>query len=76
MPGLKLLEDENARLKKIVAVLTLNREMMQDVIRRIPKAGCTRVHPRQEKEICKRVEDVRTSDRLLVSLKTRMTKEC
>ena len=75
MQGLKLLEDEIARLKKIVAVLTLNREMLQDVIRRIPKVGCSRVHPRQEKEISKRVEDVRTSDRLLLSLKTRMAKE-
>ena len=31
---LKALEDENARLKKIVADLTLDREMLQDVIRR------------------------------------------
>ena len=31
---LKVLEDENARLKKIVADLTLDREMLQDVIRR------------------------------------------
>ncbi len=31
---LKQLEDENARLKKIVADLTLDREMFQDVIRR------------------------------------------
>lgn len=31
---LKQLEDENARLKKIVADLTLDREMLQDVIRR------------------------------------------
>ena len=28
------LEDENGRLKKIVAYLTLDREMWQDVIRR------------------------------------------
>jgi len=28
------LEDENGRLKKIVADLTLDREMLQDVIRR------------------------------------------
>ena len=34
MRWLKLLEDENARLKKIVADLTLDREMLQDVIRR------------------------------------------
>lgn len=34
MRRLKLLEDENARLKKIVADLTLDREMLQDVIRR------------------------------------------
>ncbi|HBZ43610.1 MAG TPA: IS3 family transposase, partial [Maritimibacter sp.] len=31
---LKALEDENSRLKKIVADLTLDREMLQDVIRR------------------------------------------
>jgi hypothetical protein len=29
----KQLEDENARLKKIVADLTLDREMLQDVMR-------------------------------------------
>jgi putative transposase len=34
MKRLKMLEDENARLKKIVADLTLDREMLQDVIRR------------------------------------------
>jgi putative transposase len=34
MKRLKQLEDENARLKKIVADLTLDREMLQDVIRR------------------------------------------
>lgn len=34
MRRLKSLEDENARLKKIVADLTLDREMLQDVIRR------------------------------------------
>ena len=34
MKRLKQLEDENARLKKIVADLTLDREMSQDVIRR------------------------------------------
>lgn len=34
MRGLKALEDENTRLKKIVADLTLDREMLQDVIRR------------------------------------------
>ena len=34
MRRLKLLEDENSRLKKIVADLTLDREMLQDVIRR------------------------------------------
>ena len=32
--ALKALEDENSRLKKIVADLTLDREMLQDVIRR------------------------------------------
>ena len=34
MRRLKLLEDENGRLKRIVADLTLDREMLQDVIRR------------------------------------------
>lgn len=34
MKRLKQLEDENARLKKIVADLTLDREMLHDVIRR------------------------------------------
>ena len=34
MKRLKQLEDENSRLKRIVADLTLDREMLQDVIRR------------------------------------------
>ena len=34
MRRLKALEDESSRLKKIVADLTLDREMLQDVIRR------------------------------------------
>jgi hypothetical protein len=34
MRRLKALEDENGRLKRIVADLTLDREMLQDVIRR------------------------------------------
>jgi putative transposase len=34
MKRLKQLEDENARLKKIVADLMLDREMLQDVIKR------------------------------------------
>lgn len=34
MRRLKALEEENTRLKKIVADLTLDREMLQDVIRR------------------------------------------
>lgn len=34
MRRLKQLEDENTRLKKIVADLTLDREMLQDVVRR------------------------------------------
>jgi putative transposase len=34
MRRLKALEDENAKLKKIVADLSLDREMLQDVIRR------------------------------------------
>jgi putative transposase len=31
---LKLLEDENAKLKKLVADLSLDRAMLQDVLRR------------------------------------------
>ena len=34
MMRLKQLEDENVRLKKIVMDLTLDREMLQDVIKR------------------------------------------
>ena len=34
MRRLKQLEDENAKLKRIVADLTLDREMLQDLIRR------------------------------------------
>ena len=34
MKRLKQLEDENARLKKLVADLSLDREMLQDVIKR------------------------------------------
>ena len=34
MRRLRKLEDENSRLKKIVADLTLDREMLQDVIKR------------------------------------------
>jgi putative transposase len=34
MRRLKQLEDENTKLRKIVADLTLDREMLQDVIRR------------------------------------------
>lgn len=34
MKRLKQLEDENAQLKKVVADLTLDREILQDVIRR------------------------------------------
>jgi hypothetical protein len=32
MKRLKLLEDENAKLRKLVADLSLDREMLQDVI--------------------------------------------
>jgi len=32
--GLKLLEDENAKLKKLVADLSLDKAMLQDVLRR------------------------------------------
>ena len=35
MRRLQQLEDENAKLTKIVADLSLNREMLQDVIRRL-----------------------------------------
>ena len=34
MRRLKQLEDENSKLKKLVADLSLDREMLQDVIRR------------------------------------------
>lgn len=34
MKRLKQLEDENGRLRKLVADLSLDREMLQDVIRR------------------------------------------
>ena len=34
MRRLKALEEENARLKKLVADLSLDREMLQDVVRR------------------------------------------
>ena len=34
MRRLKLLEDESAKLRKLVADLSLDREMLQDVIRR------------------------------------------
>jgi putative transposase len=34
MKRLRQLEDENARLKRIVAVLSLDKEMLQDVIKR------------------------------------------
>jgi len=34
MKRLKFLEDQNAKLRKIVADLSLDREMLQDVIRR------------------------------------------
>jgi putative transposase len=36
MNRLKQLEDENARLRKVVADPTLAREMLQDIIRRKP----------------------------------------
>jgi len=34
MRQLKQLEDENAKLKRIVADLSLDKEMLQDVVRR------------------------------------------
>jgi putative transposase len=36
MGRLEQLEDENGKLKKLVAELSLDREMLQDVIRRKP----------------------------------------
>ena len=43
MRRLKALEDEKARLKKLVAELSLDREMLQDVVRRklwdLPRSG-------------------------------------
>lgn len=36
MRRLKLLEDENAKLKRLVADLSLDKEMLQDVLRRKP----------------------------------------
>jgi len=44
MKRLKQLEDENGRLKKIVADLALDREMLQDVIRRKLVAIVTRTN--------------------------------
>jgi len=35
MRQLKLLEDENAKLRKVVGDLSLDKEMLQDVIRRM-----------------------------------------
>ncbi len=34
MQRLKQLEDENAKLRKLVADLSLDREMLQDIVRR------------------------------------------
>ena len=48
MRRLKQLEDENGRLKKLVAHLSLDREMLQDVIRRKLVRGFSQtdgVHP-------------------------------
>lgn len=42
MKKLRRLEDENARLRKVVADLTLDKEMLQEVIRRNACSG-TRV---------------------------------
>ena len=46
LPRLNQLEDENARLKKFVADLSLDKEMLQDVLKKIAdhkavKDGCT-----------------------------------
>jgi putative transposase len=40
MRRLRQLEDENARLKRIVAGLSLDREMLQDVILEKPRCAC------------------------------------
>lgn len=36
---LRQLEDENSRLKQIVADLTLDKQMLQDVLKKIPKSA-------------------------------------
>ena len=57
MRRLKLLEDENAKLRKRVADLSLDREMLQDVIRRKllaePKDtdACERPHIRKDGKV-------------------------
>ena len=51
MRRLKQLEDENAKLKKIVADLSLDREMLQDVIRR------KTVRPARKRELATAVCD-------------------
>ena len=40
MGRLKQLEDENAKLKRLVAELTLDKAMLQDVVRKNGKARC------------------------------------
>ena len=39
MRRLKALEDENARLKRLVAELSLDKEMLQDVVRRFGRTA-------------------------------------
>ena len=54
MRRLRDLEDENGRLKKIVADLTLDREMLQDVIkrsRRRPSEAANALRPDRKREI-------------------------
>ncbi len=36
---LKLLEEENSRLKQIVADLSLDKQMLQDVLKKMPEAS-------------------------------------
>lgn len=53
---LKVLEDENARLKKRVAELSLDREMLQDVVRRKLVRQCLSDHWRSLGSPCPEAE--------------------
>jgi putative transposase len=56
MRGLKALEDENARLKKLVAELSLDREMLHDVVRRKLVRQCFSYHWRSIGSPCPEAE--------------------